>query len=109
CAQARCPVICLSSITESQRLPRRRRRANEARTRANSSAFSHRPRTCSPERPPEGHMDALNLVILVGASLVLVSILTSLISFRVGAPLLLVFLGVGLGAGEDGLGIIFDD
>jgi cell volume regulation protein A len=51
----------------------------------------------------------MNLAILVGAGLVAVSIFTSLVSFRVGAPLLLVFLLLGLGVGEDGLGLEFDN
>lgn len=47
---------------------------------------------------------------LVIAALVLLSILSSVLSFRFGAPLLLVFLLVGLLAGEDGPGQIhFDD
>jgi cell volume regulation protein A len=55
-------------------------------------------------------LDFLYPVILVGSGLVVLSILTSLVSFRVGAPLLLVFLGVGLLAGEDGPGQIhFND
>jgi potassium/hydrogen antiporter len=55
-------------------------------------------------------LDAMNLAILIGAGLIAVSVFTSLISFRVGAPLLLVFLAVGLLAGEDGIGgINFDD
>ena len=37
------------------------------------------------------------------------SIFTSLVAFRFGAPLLLVFLFVGLAAGEDGLGLQFSD
>ncbi len=49
-------------------------------------------------------LDAISLAILIGAGLVVISIFSSLISFRVGAPLLLVFLGVGLAAGEDGIG-----
>lgn len=54
--------------------------------------------------------EAMNLALLIGASLIAVSTFTSLISLRIGAPLLLVFLGVGLGAGEDGLGgLHFDD
>jgi cell volume regulation protein A len=53
--------------------------------------------------------DAMNLAILIAAGLVAASALTSLISQRVGAPLLLIFLGIGLLAGEDGiLGIHFD-
>lgn len=52
----------------------------------------------------------MNLLVLVLAGLVTASIFSSLLSFRVGAPLLLVFLGVGLLAGEDGLGgIHFND
>ncbi len=53
--------------------------------------------------------DAMNLAILVAASLVALSALTSLAARRAGAPLLLVFLAFGLLAGEDGLlGIEFD-
>lgn len=53
--------------------------------------------------------DAINIAILIGAGLVALSTLTSLASQRIGAPLLLVFLGIGLLAGEDGLiGIEFD-
>jgi cell volume regulation protein A len=55
-------------------------------------------------------MELINLIILVAAILLLVSIFTSLISFRIGAPLLLIFLGVGLAAGEEGIGgIAFDN
>ena len=52
----------------------------------------------------------MDVVMLVLAGLITVSVLSSLLSFRIGAPLLLVFLAVGLLAGEDGLGgIRFDD
>jgi cell volume regulation protein A len=55
-------------------------------------------------------LEAMDLAILIGAGLIVISVLTSLVSFRVGAPLLLVFLGVGLLAGEDGIGgIDFDN
>jgi potassium/hydrogen antiporter len=54
--------------------------------------------------------EAMNLAILIGAGLIAASTFTSLISLRIGAPLLLVFLAVGLLAGEDGLGgLTFDD
>src|SRR5215472_12742924 len=49
-------------------------------------------------------------LILLGGALGVLSILAGLASRRVGAPMLLVFLGLGMVAGEDGvLGIPFDD
>lgn len=54
-------------------------------------------------------MDWMFTLILMGAGLIAVSILTSMVAFRFGAPLLLVFLGIGLLAGEDGLGLVFND
>ena len=53
--------------------------------------------------------ESVNIAILIGSALVTLAALTSLVSQRFGAPLLLVFLGIGLLAGEDGLlGIEFD-
>lgn len=49
------------------------------------------------------------LVTLVGTGLVLTAAFSSLVAFRFGAPLLLLFLGLGLAAGADGLGIQFDN
>lgn len=55
-------------------------------------------------------IDTMLLAILIGAGLVVFSIFTSLIAFRFGAPLLLIFLGIGLAAGVDGIGgINFED
>lgn len=48
-------------------------------------------------------------IILIGAGLIALSILTSVVAFRFGAPLLLVFLSIGLIAGEDGLGLVFNN
>ncbi len=57
-----------------------------------------------------GSLDSVSLVILLGSLLVLAGILSSLIALRFGAPLLLVFLLVGVLAGENGPGgIKFDD
>ena len=54
--------------------------------------------------------DLVNAMIFVGAALVLVGMLSSLVATRFGAPLLLVFLVVGMLAGEDGPGgIVFED
>ena len=54
-------------------------------------------------------LDLMCPALLVGAGLIIVSVLTSLLAFRIGAPLLLIFLSIGLIAGEDGLGIEFDN
>jgi cell volume regulation protein A len=54
-------------------------------------------------------LDAVSIGILLGALLVLLGILSSLIALRFGAPLLLVFLLLGMLAGESGLGLKFDD
>jgi cell volume regulation protein A len=55
-------------------------------------------------------LDSVSITILLGAILVLSGILSSLVALRFGAPLLLVFLLVGMLAGEGGPGgIKFDD
>ncbi len=55
-------------------------------------------------------MDLINQFVLAGAVLLLLAILASALSYRIGMPLLLVFLAVGMLAGEDGPGgIIFND
>ena len=55
-------------------------------------------------------LDSVSIAILLGAVLVLAGILSSLVALRFGAPLLLVFLLVGMIAGEGGPGgIKFDD
>jgi cell volume regulation protein A len=55
-------------------------------------------------------LDSISIAILLGAMLVLVGILSSLIALRFGAPLLLVFLLVGMLAGEGGPGgLAFND
>ncbi|MEN3792593.1 potassium/proton antiporter [Fulvimarina sp. MAC3] len=54
-------------------------------------------------------LENLYLLILVGTVLVLLAAFSSLIASRIGAPLLLLFLSVGLIAGTDGLGLEFDD
>ncbi|PWK64908.1 potassium/proton antiporter [Aminobacter sp. AP02] len=52
---------------------------------------------------------AVYLITLVGTALVVAAAFSSLIAFRFGAPLLLLFLGIGLASGVDGLGIVFDN
>ncbi len=55
-------------------------------------------------------LDSVSIAILLGSLLVLAGILSSLLALRFGAPLLLVFLFVGMLAGENGPGgIRFDD
>jgi cell volume regulation protein A len=55
-------------------------------------------------------IDTVSVTILLGALLVLAGIMSSLVALRFGAPLLLVFLLVGMLAGESGIGgVKFDD
>jgi len=55
-------------------------------------------------------VDGINLAILIGGFLFVISIIATLISARLGAPMLLVFLIIGMLAGEQGLvGIKFDN
>lgn len=55
-------------------------------------------------------LDSVSIAILLGSILVMAGIMSSLIALRFGAPLLLVFLFVGVFAGEAGPGgIRFDD
>src|SRR6266567_4331051 len=55
-------------------------------------------------------LDSVSIAILLGAALVMAGILSSLLALRFGAPLLLVFLFVGMLAGDSGPGRLrFDD
>ncbi len=55
-------------------------------------------------------LDTVSIAILLGAVLVMAGILSSLLALRFGAPLLLVFLLIGIAAGENGPGgLRFDD
>ncbi|GGD94552.1 K+/H+ antiporter [Aureimonas endophytica] len=54
-------------------------------------------------------LEPMYLGILVGTVLVLMAAFSSLLAARFGAPLLLLFLSIGLVAGEDGLGLHFDN
>jgi len=55
-------------------------------------------------------LDSVSIAILLGAVLIMAGILSSLLALRFGAPLLLVFLLIGLLAGESGPGHVqFDD
>ena len=55
-------------------------------------------------------MDLLNHTLLIGTLLLFLSIVASTLSARVGAPLLLIFLIIGMLAGEEGPGqLVFHD
>ncbi len=54
-------------------------------------------------------MDTFYVVTLIGTLLVLFAAFSSVLAFRFGAPLLLLFLLIGLAAGVDGLGIQFEN
>jgi len=48
--------------------------------------------------------ESIELPLLIGAGLVLLSVLVSPLATRLGAPILLVFLGIGMLVGQDGPG-----
>src|SRR5215468_5689555 len=55
-------------------------------------------------------LDSVSIAILLGSVLVMAGILSSLLALRFGAPLLLVFLFIGMAAGDSGPGgLQFDD
>ena len=51
----------------------------------------------------------VTLFLLIGSILLFISVLLSKISARFGIPLLLLFMGVGMLAGSDGIGKIYLD
>jgi cell volume regulation protein A len=52
----------------------------------------------------------VNIAILMAGLLILIGVGTSLVASRLGAPLLVVFIGIGMLIGEDGPGgVMFDD
>lgn len=61
---------------------------------------------------PSGNncVESLNFFILAGALILFIGLLLGSLSPRIGVPSLLVFLGVGMAAGENGIGgIQFED
>src|SRR5579859_3641143 len=50
-------------------------------------------------------MEQAHELVFVGSLLLLAGIIAGMLSSRIGAPLLLAFLGLGMVAGPDGLGL----
>src|SRR3984957_8347937 len=57
---------------------------------------------CDDLRSFMASLDSVSIAILLGAVLVMAGILSSLLALRFGAPLLLVFLVIGMLAGDSG-------
>ena len=55
-----------------------------------------------------GHITSEN-ILLIGSTLLIAGVLIGKTSYKIGLPLLLIFLLVGMGFGTDGLGIQFSD
>src|ERR1051325_1756264 len=65
---------------------------------------------CQAQESSMASLDSVSIAILLGAVLVMAGILSSLLALRFGAPLLLVFLFIGVLAGDAGPGQIdFND
>ena len=72
--------------------------------------FNQYPRSRTSQQDFHAQMDIVNQLILIASGLLLLSILASALSARVGMPLLLVFLIIGMVLGSDILGgIVFAD
>ncbi|MGN6330148.1 MAG: potassium/proton antiporter [Motilibacteraceae bacterium] len=54
-------------------------------------------------------VEQLNVVLLVSAVVLLVAVVAVRLSVRSGLPSLLIYVGIGVLMGEDGLGVSFDD
>ena len=48
-------------------------------------------------------------ILIIGSTLLIAGVLIGKTSYKIGLPLLLIFLLVGMGFGTDGLGVHFDD
>jgi potassium/hydrogen antiporter len=64
-------------------------------------------RSCEETRPLT--VDRLNELLLVGALVLLIAVAAVRLSSRSGLPTLLLYLGLGMALGQDGLGVAFDD
>jgi len=90
-----------------ERRPRREFCNCSARGRASyKTFFQTEPLPNSQHKPELIRMELLNTLVLIGALLFFVSILISAVSSRIGAPVLLVFLVLGMLAGDEGPGNI---
>src|SRR5829696_7310881 len=75
--------------------------------RAPSAVRSHR--TYADPNGNEMSLQQLYLALLTSGLVLLASIIATRVASRVGLPSLLLFLGVGVLLGEDGLGLEFDN
>src|SRR5258708_6503230 len=101
CREARQNQLNRAHCRWRQKLPWRRTMAT---IRMQTQVF------CSDLRRFMASLDQVSIAILLGSVLVMAGILSSLLALRFGAPLLLVFLLIGMLAGDSGPGQLrFDD
>jgi potassium/hydrogen antiporter len=65
--------------------------------------------SCGPTIRKDVRMIEIDVILLVGAVVLIAAIIAARLGARIGLPALLLFLGLGMAMGDSGIGIPFDD
>ena len=67
------------------------------------------PHSCGPTIRKDVRMIEIDVILLVGAVVLIAAIIAARLGARIGLPALLLFLGLGMAMGDSGIGIPFDN
>jgi cell volume regulation protein A len=84
-------------------------RSERALTACRAPHGSEAGRTRRPRKDPPLTVDRLNELLLIGALVLLTAVIAVRVSSRSGLPVLLLYLGIGVALGQDGVGVEFSD